>query len=516
MISEDKIWRSLYRTVIVTLSLLMGLLYLAAYPIADDLWFSTPGYEDMTFGQRVSLSVTSLSIYLKTDMMRCANVLAPFMNMVPGRLAVAAVYSLLCMMSINGWRRSISVPYNSWVAYVIPLFFFTLLPWYDYLLATSYMLNYVLSTVLTVWVIYGFERAGGRMSNTACAGWCVLSFFTGWNHEGFGVPLMCGMGVWIAAELLTEGRLNLRKIFMALFICIGVMLIFCGPTFGRRSSGWFDAVTAMPLWEFVIQLLPSLAVLTVTLLLSIPALVRRWYRPRLLMLLTAAMASECIALAFYSGPRTTWPAMLFSLMGLLSLPEEYDLPRISPRGVAATSFVVLMIVSCHLLYAIRSQVKLTGEYHDIMRKYSESPTGEVYADVTTPVADLSLLKTTVRVLSDYHSLAFISLYQMGLNDDGKSLTILPEALEGFDADSAEQDHSRPSNYVYNGLAVTTDVIESEGGGMVAELITEEGEHLSSRCRPVVFHGADGKEYRWVMMHAQTLSPTLKIKSWHAE
>ncbi|MDE6295256.1 MAG: hypothetical protein K2M03_04245 [Muribaculaceae bacterium] len=516
MISEEKIWRGVYWTVIGTLSLLMGLLYLAAYPIVDDLWFSTPGYESMTLWERLSLSLTSLNVYLRTDMMRLANVIAPFMNMVAGRTAVSAVYTLLCMLSMEGWRRSLSIKVGSWTAYAIPLLFFLILPWYDYLLATSYMLNYVLSTVLTVWVIYGFERLKTGMSVAEYCCWCVTAFLAGWNHEGFAVPLMCGLVVWMAAECFTGKVVSWRRILLTVFTGLGVLLIFCGPTFGSRSRSWFEAVSAMPSWEFMIQLAPSLSVSLAAVVLSVPAVVRRWYRPRLLMLLTAALTAQCISLAFYSGPRTTWPAMLFSLMVLVSLPEEYDLRGLTPRCVAATAFAVLMLVSCHLLYAIRSQVQLTEEYRTIMQLYSESETGEVYADVTTPKADLSLLKTTVRVLTDYHSLAFISLYQMGLNDDSKNLTILPEALEGFDADTAGPESSRPSNYVYNGLAVTADTIDPDGRSMVAHMVTESGEHLTSRCRPIVFHGRDGKESRWIMMHAQTLSPTLRVKSWYLE
>ncbi len=512
--NDSKLWRGIYWTVAVALSLLMGMLYLSAYPMADDLWFSIPGYETASLSERVALSAEVLGRTVITDMFRFGNLLAPLTIMMLPRVLTALIYGVLCLLSIEGIRRVLQAGFDKWVTYGGIFLFFIALPWYDYLLATSYMLNYLLSSVLIVWAIDIFLRERRGVSEGQYAAGCVVAFFAGWCHEGFALPVACGMCVAILVMWWNSRRFPLKSLGLLLCLACGVSVIFAGATFKTRSVGMFEAVVRMPGWEFAIQLGPSLAILVVALLLSIPALIRNFNRPRLLLLLTSAVAAECVATAFYSGPRTGWPCVLYSMTALLSLPSEYDrLNRLNPRGVAFIAFIVLISVGSHLLYSIHRQIHLTEEYNSVMQEYATSISGEVYYDVTTPSVDLSLLKTSVRVLNDSHSLHFISLYEMGKDERVGELRILPSRLRGFLPEEAKRVSAEHGGCIYRNMAIANfmDSVAQEGG--LIEVTTSEGGKVVSRYRPIVFHDAAGRRYYWLMLHLQTVSPETIITDW---
>lgn len=515
--NESKLWRGIYWTTAIALSLLIGLLFLSGYPMADDLWFSMPGYESASSADRLFMSAEVVQRTVVTDMFRFGNLLAPLTIMALPRTVTALIYGMLCLMSIEGMRRVLRAGFDSWVTYGGIFLFFIALPWYDYLLATSYMLNYLLSSVLILWAIDLFLRdvreIGGVSEGQYAAG-CVVAFFAGWCHEGFALPVVCGMGVAILLIWWKLRKFPLRLAGILLCVACGVAVIFAGATFKTRSAGMFEAVERMPGWEFAIQLGPSLAILTVTLLLSLPVLIRDFNRPRLLLLLTSAVAAECVAVAFYSGPRTGWPCVLYSMTALLSLPTEYGrFNKMSQRGVAFIAFAVLMSVGLHLLYAIRSQLRLSEEYTSVMREYAGSVSGEVYHDVTTPRVDLSLLKTSVRVLNDAHSLHFISLYEMGKDERKGELRILPSRLRGFLPELASSVSTGSDGYVYKDMAITgVNAGVPEEGGLI-EVTTVDGKKSISRYRPIEFHDAAGRRYYWLMLHLQTISPETQIIDW---
>ncbi|MDE5774665.1 MAG: hypothetical protein K2H86_09470 [Muribaculaceae bacterium] len=508
------IWCRVYWVILVALALLMGMLYFSAYPLADDLWFSVPGYESQGVSERWSLVGEVLSRTVNTDMLRLPNMLVPVCVMLVPRWVVALLYSLLCVLCVEGWRRAVNISTQSWVCYAVICSFFILLPWYDYLLAVSYMLNYLLSSVLAVWFLYMLRSSGRSHSHFLNTGCALLAFCVGWCHEGFAMPLLCGMTLVLFMQAVTPGRRVSRIGCISwLSLLLGVAVIFSGSSFGQRSRSWWEAVSNMPLWEFMIQLSPSLLLLTVTVIVSIPLLWRKYDRPMLILLLTASLAAECVALIFYNGPRTTWPSVLYSLMALSYMVLEYRKGEIGVRGTGIVALCVLTMVGWHLICAVRSQVRLTAEYATVMSEYNSSPTGEVYVDVTRPSPDMTLLKTSVRNLNDYYSLKFISLYTMGGGLSEYPLRILPEKLRTFSAGRAQLMDGGNGRYLYDNYAIAESNVLPDADACTAEIITDGGEKLQTRYRPVKFHGCDGREYVWLMMHIQTLNPGVRVASW---
>ena len=90
-------------------------------------------------------------------------------------------------------------------------------------------------------------------------------------------------------------------------------------------------IMQMPLREVMVQLAPSAAVLMCALLLMFSG--KRDIR--LMAMITAAVVAEIIALLFYNGPRTTWPAVLYSLLAILYFLRHFSLKHNRVRVAAA-------------------------------------------------------------------------------------------------------------------------------------------------------------------------------------
>lgn len=503
----------LYMTALIVTSALFGVLYYVAVPIADDLWFSLPADGTETFSQRFGDALELTRDLWQTDMIRLPNQFVALLLMVSPRWCVAILVSLLCMGAIEGGRRVIGASVSGWTTYTWLFCFWICLPWYDYMLSLSYIANYVLPSALTLWSLYCFLRFKEEdLSGKRYFGIMVLAFFAGWAHEGFAVPLAAGMGIAIIEYIRTRRRLPMKHTGILAMTCLGIIVICCSPILGERASEGGHKVAGMPLWEMLIQLGPSVMALFAATIAAIIGLVRhKDLRRKLGMLLTMCLTAELIAFIFYNGPRTTFAAVLYSMVMFFAVLRTVTMRR-TATVVAAVMAIVL--VSVNLGMAVKAQTRLSREFNEVTERYLESPTGEVYYDVTSPGVDATLLKTTVRVLNERIPLEFIEAYHSRHYADStlRKLSILPSRLAGFPGMPEDSVSGKQRLCVYRNLVVADTLFESALTRRDPLMLTDSaGNETESRYRFSSFHGADGCRYLVVFPHAQTLNPSLVIR-----
>lgn len=464
----------------------------------------------MTAGERISAAMSLTAGHWATDTLRFCNQPVALLLALP-RWITALLIFICCLTALEGGRRLAETPMRSAAAFLWTGAFFILLPWYDYLISTSYALNYLLSSTIVIWTINIFIRSTHRGGGGVGIGSLAFAFLGGWCHEGFSAPMLCGMIVMIGAVWLKERRCTAISICMLLITALGIGVIFLSPMFQTRAGATEWKLGTLPLWEAAIQIGPSLTLLLVTVAASIPALCKKFLRPRLLMLLTMAIAAETVAVAFYSGPRTAWASILYSMITLASLPGEYGCRRSYPALTLTAAGIVLAGIGASLVAAITAQKRLTAEMKEVIAMYRQSADGQVFYDITRPSLDLTLMKTTVRALNENIPLHFISIYESQPSDTLKELRILPTALRDF---RGAADAAGASLTVYKGYVISTDSLYTcgeihSGADTPPTEIILNGE-IHTRYTPFIFTAADGRKACWLKTHAQTLDPGLEV------
>ena len=205
-LSAMKIRRSRYLYILLAITaLLVGVLYFIAVPVADDYWFMTPRGKAVNFADTFAL----IRDRLATDQMRLPNQLLPLLLNHMARWLQALLVALLTLLTLIGGVRLASRGDAPTRGYVWAALFMLCLPWYDYLLALSYMLNYVLTSCLILWTIWIFcRRLEEPMGGAASGAVIFLALLAGWSHEAFSVPLFGGLLLWMLMESRHASRMR--------------------------------------------------------------------------------------------------------------------------------------------------------------------------------------------------------------------------------------------------------------------------------------------------------------------
>lgn len=510
-----KWWWGIYIMAITIVTALFVILIAEYPPVADDLWFLPAHATENPCGWPDNVMDMMMARFY-TDMLRLPNLMLPFMLGGLPHIVIVGVVCLLIWLTIAAGCMTVKAAPGNIMSYLWMGAFLFLLPWYDYGLVLSYLMNYLFSTLLVLSAILVFRRRldGNPVMMSL---YCILFLISGWSHEGFAVPLLCGLGVAWLAEYMPFRNIDrtecVRKFILLIFMGVGILIISLSPVFEARSGEAGLKLAGMPGWEIMIQLGPSVALLVVGLVVAVPLLFRNFRNPELLGLVTMGIMAEIIAVIFFNGPRTTWPAVLYSILMIFAALRHYGIGTGYPDSctgkvvTAVTGTGIVGFAAVSLIAGIVEQKKLTILYNEVVTEYIESPTGEVYKDIPTPEIGLSLLKTGVRALNESVPLKFIE-QRYGC---GKPLILLPGKLKDFEGTrGGDLRKSDWGDYVlHEGLIIfPLKGFNGNDKGMVT--LDCEGKRVESRYRAVEFTGEDGKKYIWMRTHAGILNPDLDI------
>lgn len=504
---------AVYYIIIIAVTILLSLLIASGVPMVDDFRFNAMLPDNADCHERMRAAYARWISALDTEQFRLANQPVPWIENLLPRSVTAVILSLGVAFLIDTGRKLIKASYSSlrtymWIAAII-----LLMPWYDYILAIPYMMNYPVSSAVALLTITLFltPRHPAALKMGMLLMLCVC---TGWMHEGFGLPVTIGMATWIIAEKASGGKPGKLRMLMTLAVGAGVSIVLgFSPVLSTRTAESIGKIARMPLWEMAFQLGPSMLLLTTFIVLGTVSIVRKPRQSFLWMIGSMAVSAEIIAIVFYNGARTTWPSMLFSIIGLLWLGRNM---QINHKFKLCVSTLCMAGVSINLIAAIQEQISCRQDFNRVMQLYLKSQTGEVYYDIAPPHISLSLLKTSIRQFHERVPMLYISEHYA----PHPPLSILPSRLARFDFNKAKMTDSIMPLYLYKNLLiiVPTDTLEAKypadaiGLHHKLSITTQTGDIITSRYRLSTFHDASGRPFVLMMPHALTLNPALKIKS----
>lgn len=506
-------YSTIYGVALTVLAILFSILLFEVPPFMDDLNF-TIGIEGAdSIAERLSLCGRTMRRLYYTDAFRLHNIYAtPILILLPKWIKVAILTGWLLIM-IEGGRRAMSLSKKSILTYLWIAAAMLLLPWYDMMVATTFFLNYIPASALTLWTIYYVvAHHPDEMSSRKYLLILLLAFCAGWSHEAFCLPLCFFLTTYCLYLLIVNRKIPWKPAGITMAVALGIIPIVIAPSLLNRASGTTDATQAHPLWEMVMNLGPAAIASLFLLILSLIAYFKHKATKSVVIgiaSLAAIIVSIAIGLRFKTTPRSFWAATLYACFGAIYILDQFRPAFWRHKGcMIAASSILMSLVYTNLIAAIIKQKKYGAEYSRVIEAYRhcDNPYGEVYADVTPPKIDLSLWKTSARALNEAVPLDFISMHY----GDGTSLHLLPESLKDF-AESADTTRYReglwpkPKYIIYRGADMEPWMERTP----ILTLETSEGS-IESRYSVTLFHNHEGAEYLLIIPHIVTLSPDTQI------
>lgn len=508
---EGDVARRLWYVGTLLLTLLFGWIYFNTPLMVDDLWFLN-GTQGMKPGwERFVSGLPTLEERLGTDAIRFGNIFGyVFLTLFP-----KWVFNILAMGMIWGcfivYARLAGVRKGSLSSWILVAGMIICLPWYDYFFTLLFSMNYLPALLLggmTMDLLVRGELPGGWRF----ALWVIVAFGAGWAHEGFGMPIVAGATA-VGFLLWRRGMLNVRFVVIVAAVFLGSSIVFLSPSLWNRVTLEWKPAT-YPLKELIMQMGPMALMTMITLIAALPLLCKRKYRNRItesaidrrrwLFSGVFCIASLIIDLKYFNGPRTACGLIMVEMVLILMAAREYGIRIRQSRLSEALEIILFLLLTLHLTCAGLKQRCIRQEHEDVIRLFMESADGTIYYDLSNPLPDLSLFKTTVRELHERIPLEELN----GYLDKTKTLAILPEALEGLGHDNPSGGEG-PGVYAYEGhlLAKPGAVPESPR----IEVLTESGEWIATRYRKNPFRDLQGREWVLITPHIQVLDPTIRLK-----
>lgn len=546
-----------YNVVAIIISLLFTILLIITPPAVDDLLFMSDVRDIPAITDRLAALPEMLLQRWQTETGRLGNLICITAIYLLPRWIVhiftgAAIYLILRLLP-----RVSCVRPGSFISTLLLAVFVFLFPWYDSLFQISYSINYIWGALLAIFAIMiliprSFGETTTKQDNlvgvlhpcrifssrhtTLC---CLICFFAGWTHEAYGAPL-CAATFFLYLIYRPKG---IKPLLPFLFLIIGTALTFTSPIFLHRllcnvESGQELKILQFPISELLMQLGPALLMFTIFLLsLTISLILATRKKTNfpseihgiVIFYIAATFTALAIFLLYYTGARTGTSLILFSAIGAAFMLNQ--LPIKASRLLSGVALIFISIAAIvNLITAIISESRLRQEYYEIERLYSQSPSGEIYFDLTYPKPDLSLFKTGV---FHFHQKIPLWMWATYYGHDAP-LTILPKALAGFTPTKSRISvHPKPNEsedgsgvWIYNGCIVISpseaeklkvnaithlpfEIAYSQNGA--SSPITDDRTIIKeSRFRLSEFTGDDGRRYVYIEPHIKVLDNTIQL------
>lgn len=321
----------------------------------------------------------------QNDNSRISNMLLPFATtIVPWKLIFPVVSALLwtfcvwMVIRICGFRRRFVPTALLW--FVLTFF----LPWRNNLYVADYVLNYIFSaavTLVAMWLIMRSRRPMPAWLMVVSVPALILA--GGW-HEGFAVPVLCGLGVVTAMRRfrMPTGWYGLCLLYAAATVAFGF-----SPGMVSRFCREYSAVVPTDLLKMNIDLaLPYVAFVTTGAIAAIRPMRLRYAKvlvnPWFVIFLTTAVVGTVISLRLEHTPRTAfWPAFC-SAAALFMLARQWLVSHEGRRYMIVAGIAASLLSCSVLVNALWWQIRINREFNEITRLMKQDKV--VYYDITMP------------------------------------------------------------------------------------------------------------------------------------
>ena len=316
---------------------------------------------------------------------RLPNIIQVFFNVFPPQLVdlmhgvMIAILMLMVVISTNGKTAFRSIG----LVGVSVLAVWVMLPWYDHMLASVFLLNYVWVSVVSLLFMRIFYSNDCLPSRWKFLQWEV-ALILGLSHEGFSFPIIAGALMVIIIDK-SDRR---RRLLLTSLVAIGAISLFLTPGMLSRMETQVTPKTAETIWIVVSESLLQILPVYMFLLVAIVAAIKQGWRFVLNFcrdnLLYIAVIGACYVIAIASGQlkRALWfvdlVGIIMTLKMLVGAFEWWRQPNVA-MGTIAGLLTILSIGGTAMW-----QSKFTEEIREVCRQVEESGQPIAYVDLIDP------------------------------------------------------------------------------------------------------------------------------------
>ncbi len=373
--------KTAFVTLLAIVSIGFALLFMLMWPYHDDLWFygslcRYSGGDGWQCGPHLWHGyVETIREHFLYDNFRLSNIVATALLPAPRWIAMSLT-SAAMIVAVIAMCKICGVGSRHLLRATVLLCALTFYPpWSDQMFSMIFSYNYTWGTMWFSLGLYLFKanRLPGIIGTMA------LGIVTGWWHEGFAVPLLCGLCIL----LVYPGRRDFRHFSYLVGLAAGLYLVTLSPLFFNQSTGYAA--------NFMQRLSLSTAIRHFLLFVEITAIfimiarghLRRLLRDELAVCLTV-VSIAAYGIGIIGGTLRSGFAGFIAegMLGVVLLGYVHmHLQRTLRVTLLATAWIFM---TAHFAAAAYHMARTTGMVHEIISDYTSGKTdkaGAIFAPI---------------------------------------------------------------------------------------------------------------------------------------
>lgn len=359
----------------------LGFSFVCMPRYTDDLWYAFE-LHDYLEGEQYGFPFTEIANTWKhhflNDNARLSNIVfVPFLllpkwvgSILATLLFGYAVFGMLKLCGVGTDSARNLFP----VSVVLFLLAFAM-PWYDSMGSENLQFNYLISMGLAVAALSAFF-SGKKMF------WPIaflLGLLLGLWHEGFGVPLLCGIGVY---AVVRRKIIKASQVALLIGLLGGCVCLMSCPVFFDRA---YDREHIWTLGHLMFIAVSHIAVFVLVLSVVVAAAMKRLHilnQPVPVVLLVSIVVSLAIHVYATRTPRTgMWAEFASIFMSAYVIANLMPHRRKLVLSVAAC--ILLALTAAHQWLMDIHSVRIGRQFSEAVERYATSADGTVFVDFTT-------------------------------------------------------------------------------------------------------------------------------------
>lgn len=388
------------------------------------------------------------------------------------------------------------------------------LPWHANLGIMDYALNYVVTSAIILLYLKLWLYPSNKSSRGAYAWLSIIGLLAGSSHEGFALPVMCGMAVYAAANI---GKIKSRQIILAITFLIGLLIQLSAE--GKTSRAVPDWSRSLAQWihtlVFFSPMFSLMCVIIVTCWIKAGrGFIKHVIHTPLLFYIATSIATFVMSGMLFINCRASWVGELSAIIIITLLFNTYlkweGKTATVTKRVAAIGVVVFL--ACHLItvdvYARRCNI----DYQNIIATYRRNPDATIYYDYTrsadVPLLALGKVVSAYPWIGEYPLTLFRDFYCPGR----ETPMVIPSRLCDFTYQSATKIPGRNPMYMYKGAIIAPRDTVAFGARYVFHFKVPVKRASGVVTIPFVNNAGDSLDLcaAWIIDRLPDINPIVKI------
>ncbi len=318
-------------------------------------------------------------------------------------------------------------------------------PWRGDIMGTNYAYNIFLPSFLTLcFLILSFGVSYKRFSAPGLAAACLVALSAGWIHEGYSIPVCCGLGVLC---LVRRFRLPWQWWVLAMVYVAGAIYTVSAPGLWMRfldSSGETGGYVNIKTFFSMIIPVVSVAVL-IAVMFSCGSgrryLAELFVDDIFLVVFVSFAVSFLIVIVTktFDNARALWICDIFSTIVVFKALAPLFV-ALSKRLLSVFSIFALTLTLIFYINVLRVQKIYHDEEMLIRDGFRESVYGTVYRDYDISIPKITLLHPINDYWRDIHHNI---MYDKIEGEPGKICSVVPAVLSNLTSDMVDYINGNP-------------------------------------------------------------------------